>query len=103
MFVVYARFYDETEMREWYTYPTRKGAEIGASQARHDGMITEIREEPDHNLCAEWVPYMNCYRLYDPDFPLQTMAYVDELDEERVYEMGYDGITIQNVPPRVLK
>lgn len=32
-------------------------------------------------LFAEWIPHMNAYRLYDPIFPQQSVAYVDTLEE----------------------
>lgn len=32
-------------------------------------------------LNAEWIPYMEAYRLYDPRYPQQTVAYVDSIEE----------------------
>ena len=32
-------------------------------------------------LYAEWISYMKAYRLYDPKYPQQTVAYVDDLEE----------------------
>lgn len=29
---------------------------------------------------AEWVDHMGAYRVYDPERPQQTVAYVDEAD-----------------------
>ena len=27
---------------------------------------------------ADWIDYMDAYRVYDPEHPQQTVAYVDE-------------------------
>lgn len=45
-------------------------------------------------LNAEWIPYMNSYRIYNSKNPQQTVAYEDDLyDAERhAVENGYDGI-----------
>lgn len=32
---------------------------------------------------AEWIDYRHDFRLYDPEYPNQTMAYADDLEEER--------------------
>ena len=32
-------------------------------------------------LYVEWVPCVSAYRLYDPKYPEQTVAYIDTLEE----------------------
>lgn len=32
---------------------------------------------------AEWIWYLKAYRLYDPQHPQRTVAYADDLDQER--------------------
>lgn len=48
-------------------------------------------------LYAEWIDYMNAYRLYDdPIHPQQTVAYEDDLEaaEKRAIEEGYSGLLL---------
>ena len=42
-------------------------------------------------LAAEWIDYLNCYRLYQPSCPDQTVAYVDNIEEAETgaKEHGY--------------
>ena len=40
-------------------------------------------------LNAEWIPYMKAYRLYDPEYPQQTVAYVDSLEEAEAEHPEY--------------
>lgn len=46
-------------------------------------------------LHAEWIEYMNAYRIFDPENPQQTIAYdehsIEEIDKD-VRERGYDGV-----------
>lgn len=39
----------------------------------------ELRME----INAEWIDYRDAYRLYDPKYPQQTIAYEDDLDEAK--------------------
>ena len=41
----------------------------------------EVEADPEIRLNAEWISYMKAYRLYDPRYPQQTVAYVDTIDE----------------------
>ena len=45
-------------------------------------------------LNAEWVDFRMAYRLYDSNHPVDTIAYVDNLQdaEKEALENGYDGI-----------
>ena len=45
-------------------------------------------------LNAEWIDFRMAYRLYDPTHPVDTIAYVDDLQdaEKEALENGYDGI-----------
>ena len=45
-------------------------------------------------LNAEWIDFRMAYRLYDPTHPVDTIAYVDDLQvaEEEAIENGYGGI-----------
>lgn len=47
-------------------------------------------------LNAEWILYMKAYRLYDPRYPQQTVAYEEDEDvaEARALEKGYSGLVI---------
>lgn len=47
-------------------------------------------------LNAEWVGYMNAYRIYSPKNPQQTVAYEEDLDvaEKMVIKNGYLGLTL---------
>ena len=47
-------------------------------------------------LNAEWIPYMDAYRLYDPKYPQQTVAYEEDASEaeEHAIENGYAGIVV---------
>ncbi len=53
-----------------------------------------------HYLHAEWVTYMDAYRIYEPSKPNSTIAYVDsndlEKEEELIKEKGYDGIIMDD-------
>lgn len=48
-------------------------------------------------LIAEYIDYMGLYRLYNPDYPSQTVAYEDDLKyaERHSLENGYDGIIVK--------
>lgn len=37
--------------------------------------------QTETTLIAEWIPYMNAYRLYNPIHPQWTVAYVDTLED----------------------
>ena len=42
-------------------------------------------------LNAEWIGYMDAYRIYNPKKPQNTVAYVSSLEEaERSAEEGYE-------------
>ena len=45
-------------------------------------------------LNAEWIDFRMAYRLYDLNHPVDTIAYVDNLQdaEKEALENGYDGI-----------
>lgn len=47
-------------------------------------------------LHAEWIPWMRAYRLYDPNYPQQTIAYEENKDvaEKRAIENGYSDLVI---------
>ena len=32
---------------------------------------------------AEWIDYREAWRLYDPKYPQQTIAYIDDLEDAR--------------------
>ena len=38
-------------------------------------------EEQNILLIAEYIDYRGDYRLYNPDYPWQTVAYVDTIEE----------------------
>lgn len=42
-------------------------------------------------LNADWIEYMKAYRIYDPKYSQQTIAYEEDLTvaEQRVKEDGY--------------
>lgn len=44
-------------------------------------------------LHAEWVTYMDAYRLYDPKYPEWTVAYIDSTEDLLEAEEFY-GYTI---------
>lgn len=48
-------------------------------------------------LNAEWIPHMKVYRLYNPYYPQQTVAYEEDKDvaEARALEEGYSGLAIR--------
>ncbi len=46
-------------------------------------------------LYAVWIPYMDAYRLYDPKYPEQTVAYVDAEDLEKEEQYGYNIIVTE--------
>ena len=41
-------------------------------------------------LCAEWIDYRGDWRLYQREYPQQSVAYVDDLEEPR--SRGYNVI-----------
>lgn len=45
-------------------------------------------------LNAEWIDFRRAYRLYDSNHPVDTVAYVDDLQvaEKEAIENGYEGI-----------
>ena len=45
-------------------------------------------------LNAEWIDFRMAYRLYDPTHPVDTIAYVDNLQvaEKEAIGNGYEGI-----------
>ena len=45
-------------------------------------------------LNVEWIDFRMAYRLYDSNHPVDTIAYVDNLQdaEKEAIENGYDGI-----------
>lgn len=45
------------------------------------------------NLNAEWIPYMHAYRLYKPEKPQDTVAYVDDIDEKELAELEEQVMT----------
>lgn len=45
-------------------------------------------------LHAIWIPYMNAYRLYDPRYKEQTVAYVDAEDLVKEEEYGYNIVLV---------
>ncbi len=45
-------------------------------------------------LNAEWVPYMKAYRLYDPHYPQQTVAYVDSIEEAEAEHPEYRYVEV---------
>ena len=47
-------------------------------------------------LMAEWIPYLNAYRLFNRNSPQWTVAYEEDLDEagRMARENGYDGIIL---------
>ena len=47
-------------------------------------------------LNAEWIPYMKAYRLYNPKYPQETVAYEKDLDvaERRAKEEGYSDLVL---------
>lgn len=51
-------------------------------------------------LNAEWISYMKAYRLYNPHYPQQTVAYVDTLEEAerpgyRIVECDIDTMHVK--------
>lgn len=47
-------------------------------------------------LNAEWVSYMNVYRIFSPKDPQQTIAYEEDLGmaKKRAIENGYSSLTL---------
>ena len=45
-------------------------------------------------LNAEWIDFRRAYRLYDSNHPVDTVAYVDDLQvaKKEATENGYEGI-----------
>lgn len=56
-------------------------------------------KETKKRLNAEWIPYMKAYRLYEPQHPQQTVAYVDDLDSAEISakDNGYDDIVLCDI------
>lgn len=53
-----------------------------------------------HYLHAEYVTYMDAYRIYDPNKPSSTIAYDDRPIEEidaQIKERGYDGLILDDI------
>ena len=46
-------------------------------------------------LCAEWIDYMDAYRIYNPDNPNQTIAYEDNIITSIRY-CGRDTVGLAN-------
>lgn len=46
-------------------------------------IMKEVEIEQRMEINAEWIDYMDSYRLYDPKYPQQTIAYEDDLDEAK--------------------
>ena len=44
-------------------------------------------------LRAEWIETMQAYRLYEPEYPQQTVAYEDTLDAARE-GAAFNGYTL---------
>ena len=45
-------------------------------------------------LNAEWIDYMNAYRLYKPAQVYQTSAYVKDLEEARRLYLEYEIVEV---------
>lgn len=47
-------------------------------------------------LYAEWLDYMDAYRIFDKSNPTKTISYEDDLDmaEFHAIELGYDDIIV---------
>lgn len=47
-------------------------------------------------LYAEWLDYMDAYRIFDKSNPTKTIAYEDDLDsaEFHAIELGYDDVIV---------
>lgn len=58
-------------LNRWHRHPVLsiKGYRKRSQQGGHDMII------------AEWIDYMNAYRVYDPDNPAWTWAYADSVNE----------------------
>ena len=56
------------------------------------------KREPKTRLNAEFIPYMNAWRVYDPKHYAQSVAYVDDEDLqaeiEQCAERGYELIKV---------
>ena len=56
------------------------------------------QREPKTRLNAEFIPYMNAWRVYDPKHYAQSVAYVDDEDLqaeiEHCAERGYELIKV---------
>lgn len=44
-------------------------------------------------IIADYIPHMEAYRLYDPQYPQQTIAYVD--DPKDAVDRGYEVIIVE--------
>lgn len=45
-------------------------------------------------LNAEWIDHMKAYRLYDPSYPQQTVAYVDSIEEAEAEHPEYRYVEV---------
>lgn len=66
---------------------------LNACYSSDEYHITEVEKES--LIFAEWVPYMEAYRLYCPEAQYCTVAYDDsapEALEQRIHEEGYDRL-----------
>lgn len=47
-------------------------------------------------LYAEWLDYMDAYRIFDKSDPMETLFYDDDLDmaEFHAIELGYDAVIV---------
>ena len=53
------------------------------------------------NVIAEWDEHMQSYRLYAEDYPQQTIAYEDDINDvvvTRLLAYGYDKVKVISVP-----
>lgn len=48
-------------------------------------------------LYLEWIPHLNCYRLFDSEFPYFTVAYVDSLQDAENQHPEYYYVVIDEV------
>ena len=45
-------------------------------------------------LNAEWIGHVKAYRLYDPRYPQQTVAYVDSIEEAEAEHPEYSYVEV---------
>lgn len=53
-------------------------------------MIARKENDMGVKIIADWIPHMEVYRLYDPQYPQQAIAYVD--DPKEAEDRGYEVI-----------